>query len=208
MRQWVMRPKRLLAYSVGSAALLTAPIAASAATLFDQTNLAVQSVMPQTLTFTATASSTKIDFQGYQVPASITLVKIFLAVTGTTPSTANNLLGLHYTYTPSTCASPFHAFEGSDTPLYGASNLNFEGACTGLYDSFAQTVGTTVGASYTLKFSLSNSAAGSSGLRITATDAAAPAGVPEPASWTMMLLGFGGIGFAMRRSRRLEPARA
>jgi hypothetical protein len=147
-------------------------------------------------------------FQGYQVPASITLVQIFLAVTGTTPSTANNLLGLHYAYTPSTCASSFHAFEGSDTPLYGASNLNFEGACTGLYDRFAQTVGTTVGASYTLKFSLSNSAAGSSGLRITATDAAAPAGVPEPASWTMMLLGFGGIGFAMRRSRRLEPATA
>jgi hypothetical protein len=26
--------------------------------------------------------------------------------------------------------------------------------------------------------------------------------VPEPATWAMMLLGFGGIGFAMRRSRR------
>jgi hypothetical protein len=28
------------------------------------------------------------------------------------------------------------------------------------------------------------------------------AGVPEPATWAMMLLGFGGIGFAMRRRRR------
>jgi hypothetical protein len=27
-------------------------------------------------------------------------------------------------------------------------------------------------------------------------------GIPEPATWAMMLLGFGGIGFAMRRSRR------
>jgi hypothetical protein len=27
-------------------------------------------------------------------------------------------------------------------------------------------------------------------------------GVPEPASWAMMLLGFGAIGFAMRRTRR------
>jgi len=27
-------------------------------------------------------------------------------------------------------------------------------------------------------------------------------GVPEPATWAMMLLGFGGIGMAMRRSRR------
>jgi hypothetical protein len=30
----------------------------------------------------------------------------------------------------------------------------------------------------------------------------APAAVPEPATWAMMLLGFGGIGFAMRRSQR------
>lgn len=30
----------------------------------------------------------------------------------------------------------------------------------------------------------------------------APGAVPEPASWAMMLLGFGGIGAAMRRSRR------
>ena len=29
-----------------------------------------------------------------------------------------------------------------------------------------------------------------------------PAPVPEPATWAMMLLGFGGIGLAMRRSRR------
>jgi hypothetical protein len=27
-------------------------------------------------------------------------------------------------------------------------------------------------------------------------------GVPEPATWALMLLGFGGIGMAMRRSRR------
>jgi len=30
----------------------------------------------------------------------------------------------------------------------------------------------------------------------------APGGVPEPSTWAMMLLGFGGIGFAMRRSRK------
>jgi hypothetical protein len=31
-------------------------------------------------------------------------------------------------------------------------------------------------------------------------------GVPEPATWGMMLLGFAGIGFAMRRSRRSSGA--
>ena len=34
------------------------------------------------------------------------------------------------------------------------------------------------------------------------TLATAP-GVPEPATWTMLLLGFGGLGVALRRSRRL-----
>jgi hypothetical protein len=28
------------------------------------------------------------------------------------------------------------------------------------------------------------------------------ASVPEPATWAMMLLGFGAIGFAMRRNRK------
>ncbi len=32
------------------------------------------------------------------------------------------------------------------------------------------------------------------------------AAVPEPASWAMMLLGFGAIGFAMRRKRIISPA--
>ena len=31
--------------------------------------------------------------------------------------------------------------------------------------------------------------------------------VPEPGTWAMMLLGFGAIGFAMRRSRRRVPVR-
>jgi hypothetical protein len=30
-------------------------------------------------------------------------------------------------------------------------------------------------------------------------------GVPEPATWAMMLMGFGGAGFALRRSRRSKP---
>ena len=29
-----------------------------------------------------------------------------------------------------------------------------------------------------------------------------PGSVPEPATWAMMLLGFGGIGMAMRRRRK------
>jgi hypothetical protein len=32
------------------------------------------------------------------------------------------------------------------------------------------------------------------------------AGVPEPATWALMLVGFGGMGAALRRRRRLSPA--
>ena len=32
--------------------------------------------------------------------------------------------------------------------------------------------------------------------------------VPEPATWALMLIGFGGMGVALRRSRRLQPALA
>jgi hypothetical protein len=35
-----------------------------------------------------------------------------------------------------------------------------------------------------------------------------PAGVPEPATWAMMLMGFGGLGAAMRASRRAKALTA
>jgi hypothetical protein len=36
----------------------------------------------------------------------------------------------------------------------------------------------------------------------------ADAAVPEPATWAMLVAGFGAVGFAMRRSRALRPAQA
>jgi hypothetical protein len=38
---------------------------------------------------------------------------------------------------------------------------------------------------------------------IAGIDAASPA-VPEPATWAMMIAGFGMVGFAMRRSRKVS----
>lgn len=45
---------------------------------------------------------------------------------------------------------------------------------------------------------------GSSTVRIYATGGAGP--VPEPGTWALMLLGFGSIGYALRRRRRANPA--
>ena len=52
---------------------------------------------------------------------------------------------------------------------------------------------------YTLTINGNNSGAGSLGGSITIRQANA---VPEPATWGMMLMGFGAAGFALRRSRR------
>ncbi|MCU6452863.1 PEPxxWA-CTERM sorting domain-containing protein [Sphingomonas sp. A2-49] len=40
------------------------------------------------------------------------------------------------------------------------------------------------------------------GLRVSGTVAAAPSAVPEPATWAMMILGMGAVGFAMRRRQK------
>ena len=52
---------------------------------------------------------------------------------------------------------------------------------------------------YTLTINGNNSGAGSLGGSITIRQANA---VPEPATWAMMLIGFGAVGFAMRRRQK------
>ena len=54
---------------------------------------------------------------------------------------------------------------------------------------------------YTLNIGGTRGTAGSFGGNISFAAAA----VPEPGTWMMMLLGFGAIGFSVRRSRRLKP---
>ena len=63
----------------------------------------------------------------------------------------------------------------------------------------------------TLDFVVENSNLfGPTGLRVemtgTADAAAVPGGVPEPATWAMMLMGFGGLGALLRRRRGLAAA--
>jgi hypothetical protein len=199
--------RKLLPLLAASTALaFSAP--ASAAILLDLSPVAKQSATNQSFTFTATDALTTLNFQGYDIPGTISLVNLFFATTGTSLSTANNLLaGATFTATASGCTAPFNTFGTGSTGSYGAKDLTFGGTCSGLYDTLSTSVNTNVGQSYTLSFRLSNSAAGDTGLRIS-TGALSVGTVPEPATWAMILLGFGGIGFAMRRNRMLKPQAA
>jgi hypothetical protein len=53
-----------------------------------------------------------------------------------------------------------------------------------------------------------NNGGGPTALRVEMTGAADLAGVPEPATWAMMLAGFGGVGALMRSRRRVAAATA
>jgi hypothetical protein len=192
---------RMLSYCAGAVALLAIPATANATTLFDQTNFSATN-LPVNLTFTAGASTTTLAFGGYQVPSWMNLDDIFLVLTGDT----TNLLATSWNFTAAGSCSI--AWESVAPGAYGTNGLRFGDYCEGQYDTFSQSIGTTIGNSYTVGFILSNPNVGDdpslidpSGLRVTASDAVV-GGVPEPATWAMMLIGFGAIGIAMRFRRR------
>ncbi len=202
-----------LMLSAAAAALMLAVASPAAAqvTLVDATNIPAQVSTPSatldpTQSFTATSTSSVLTIGGYDVPGAFVLANILLA-TSSAPTV--NVLGEHFTYTPA-AVSPL-ASEGN-LGIYGTRDLAFMGGAVGSYDTFTQTFNTTVGTTYNLSYlftltTCGGCSSGPNGLRITAGDAAAaPGPVPEPATWAMMLLGFGGIGYSMRRQRKIALA--
>lgn len=186
--------KRLLAYGIAAAALAAAPTVASATTLFGQADLANQTNTPVSLVFTAGDTSTTLSFAGFNIPSFINLTNIELTLTGS----STNLLGQTFSFAPASLSCT----DASQTTLgsFGTNNLQFGSACVGDFDTFSQTVSTAIGSSLTLSFLVSNSGS-PNGLVVNATEAAV-AGVPEPATWATMLLGFGAMGLFIRFGRK------
>lgn len=127
----------------------------------------------------------------------------------TSDSTPTNNTGA---YNPPYTTLDYDTVLGALTDLNGSATLNFGSLnLSGLVilgahfgnniDSDVNNVTAfwliNLGSTTTNTITLSNGA-GSSNAQIFATGQP----VPEPATWAMMLLGFGGIGMAMRRSRR------
>jgi hypothetical protein len=86
---------------------------------------------------------------------------------------------------------PFGGNPLTDSFLLNGHVVSFAAANNQLLGALSFTTGTT----FTFQENGNNAAFYVSGLSFTP-------GVPEPATWGMMLLGFVGLGFAFRQSRR------
>ena len=107
----------------------------------------------------------------------------------------NTLAGL-YSITLTTSSPAIDFTSAVLTGLGGPANL-VEIDDDGVSEFWRLANPVTLGAAqYTLTINGNNSGAGSLGGSITIRPA-----VPEPATWAMMLIGFGAVGFAMRRRR-------
>ncbi|THD72143.1 PEPxxWA-CTERM sorting domain-containing protein [Phenylobacterium sp.] len=149
---------------------------------------------PVSLDFVADDTTTTLSVAGYQVPSEFELSDndVFAFGGGV------NLLGQNWTF----IAAPAGSLAGQANDGTGVNSLEFAGVVAGSYDTFTQSVATTVGQTYVYSFNLSNSGNNApSGLRVV-TSGLSTTAVPEPASWAMMLLGFGGLGAVLRRRPR------
>jgi len=108
------------------------------------------------------------------------------SITGFTDSLVGGILT--FSYTGSEIAHYIGIFQGG-------SGLNCSD-CNNTYQLFYDAGGITSG-SITMSTYFNNPGIS----HVDLFDGGA-GGVPEPATWAMMLLGFGGIGFAMRRGRK------
>jgi hypothetical protein len=186
---------------------------AHATVLLDLVNVPVQVETPYSFTINATSSVTSLTIEGYDLTAIEGVKSETLQHNGT----GANLLGLTWLYTAAASGSESAQFDLGT----GVNALGFGGVVVGDFDSYTQEIATTAGASYTLQFLFSLAAPrGATELRVTTNaDLAAidPAGgggngggnsVPEPASWALMLLGFGALGATLRQGRRTARTQA
>jgi hypothetical protein len=169
--------------AAGAAALAMASVANAAITVNGSTNLDT----PITAVNTATKST--VDFGLNPVPA------------GNFTSTIDFANSIVADYTINFATSTRNL-------LLNSILLAGTGTTTGWFSTTTGTTGpgsiSVVGvglAAGTYRVTLNGTAPAGGGV-FTGSITATPTAVPEPGTWALMLLGFGGIGFALRRTRR------
>ena len=174
----------------------TPSLPANAATLLNLVDAPYQNNTPYSLSFTASSTSTTLSVGGYQLPSDETATLNAVRL-----GTGANLLGQTWIYTPASNGPDANQFNDGSS----VNGLDLAGLIIGSYDTFSQTFATIVGGTYNYSFLYTNSSTSApSGFRVDVNAAAAGA-VPEPATWGMMILGFGMIG-AAARSRKTKTS--
>ena len=96
-------------------------------------------------------------------------------------------------------------YQGTFDPTSALTNLVAVDDDSGVGNNALLTNALLGGTSYTIVFSsFSNADAGIYGLGISGPGAINLAGVPEPAAWALMILGFGAVAGAMRRRQAVK----
>ena len=170
-----------VAMSVGSAA--------QAATLLSLTNLGYTDA-DYDLSFVADDTTTQLNIAGYNLPSFVDVSNNAVMARGD----ATNLLGATWSFTPAAIGSDAYTYNDGT----GVDAVGFGSVVIGEYDTFSQSFATVVGQTYDYTFHVSNYA-DPSALDVST---GALAAVPEPASWALMLAGFGFAGAAVRGRRR------
>lgn len=179
------------AFAAIAVALAVSAPARADTVLLDLINAPSQTNTPYSFNFSAIDAFTTVTFAGFEVGAIETAshIGVFLNNAGA------NLLGSTWTFTP----APSGSFADQFSDGTGVNQLLLGGTTPGSYDRFTQQFASTAGSSYTLNFLFSNENATPNGFRVSTSGTV---GVPEPATWGMMLLGFGGLGAILRLRRR------
>lgn len=156
-------------------------------------------------------------FSGWIVTGNYTSVST--ATTGYTPHSGNDFAHLGDTSDTGSLSQVLSTIAGESYTLsyylasHGDTNTTFSVLWDGQTISGSELVNPNSAGAYVL-YSFLVTGTGSDTLTIRASDhpsyialddvsvtATVNGPVPEPATWAMMLIGFGGIGFAMRRKR-------
>ena len=134
-----------------------------------------------------TMDPTSVDFTAYQFSVAV-LTDSYILV--------------QYLLTGGNPATDWQTVTTGGDPFFQAHNTNADYQVTA-------TAGETMTALRIMTCSTANCSAVGGGISFvkqnSITEAGVPA-VPEPGTWALMLLGFAGVGAALRRSRRKTPA--
>lgn len=186
--------------------------------------------------FTATLTDTSISLAFREDPAFFSVSDI-VVTNVTTGDTTNLLVNGDFSLGPIgsenptgwTFANTFGAtFSGVvDAGCgVGGSNCWFDGSVQA-YDTLSQTIGTTIGDVYQISFfstddgplntyqqvstngDTTDTGGNGADILVYAQAAPPPLNTPEPSTWAMMILGFGGMGFvAYRKAKRTSLSAA